>query len=123
MKAPAGLKVLLRRQWENRARRESRLLRAESSWPIVLSIGHPSSRLISTDLEIVKNHIESWRRVNVGEVVWEAIRYRATEGHVDIPIGWKLRRPSEWIDACGDDSIRRECEALATLVEQTDANF
>jgi hypothetical protein len=88
-----------------------------------MSIGHPSPRLISADLEIVKNHIETWRRVKVGEVVWEAIRYRATEGHVDIPIGWKLRKPSEWIDACGDDAIRQECEALATLVEHTDANF
>jgi hypothetical protein len=123
MKSPAELKALLRRQWENRALREARLLRAESSWPIVVPIGRPSPRLIRANLEVVRSHVETWRRVKVGEVVWEAIRYRAAEGLVDIPLGWKIRRPSEWIDACGDDSIRQECQALATLVEQSDPSF
>jgi len=75
------------------------------------------------DLDAIKRHVESWRRVRVGEVVWEPIRYRAAEAAVDIPTAWLLRRPSEWIDACGDEYIRRECHAMASLVEQTDAVF
>lgn len=123
MKSPAELRVLLRRQWENRALREARLLRPESVWPLLVTIGRPSPRLLRTELDAVKRHVETWRRVKIGEVVWEAIRYRAADASVDIPISWKLRKPSEWIEACGDDVIKRECQALAELVEQTDSSF
>lgn len=123
MKSPAELKVVLRRQWENRDRREARLLGAENAWPVVVSIGRPSPNLISTDLDAVKRHVDTWRRVKIGEVVWQPVRYRATDATVNIPTGWKLRRPTEWIDACGDASIRHEFDCLATLVEQTEPIF
>ncbi len=119
MKSPAELKLLLRRQWENRTLRETRLLRAESSWPLRLPIGRPASKLIRMDLDAVKRHVETWRDVRIGEVVWGPIRYRAAEAAVEVPIAWLLRRPSEWIEACGKESIQRECQAMAALVEQS----
>lgn len=123
MKSPAELKLVFRRQWENATRREARLLGAEHAWPMVASIGRPSPTLISSDLDAVKRHIEAWRQVKTGEVIWEAIRYRATTAAVDIPIGWKLRRPSEWIAACADATMREEFATMATLVEQTEPIF
>jgi len=123
MKSPAELQTALRRQWENRALREARLLGAENAWPLVVSIGRPSAKRLRTDLDGVKRHVEAWRRVKIGEVIREAVPYRAIDSAVEIPTGWKLRKPSEWIDACNDGSIRREFETLATLVEGTDSVF
>lgn len=123
MKSPAELRVVLKRQWENGTRRESRLLGTDVTWPFVLPIGRPSPRLISADLDTVKRHVAAWRRVKIGEVVWQSVRYRAADAPVEIPTGWKIRKPSEWIDACADASVRREFESLAMLVEQVDPIF
>ena len=119
MKSPAEIKARLRRQWESRVLREARLLRADTSWPLLLPIGRPTARLIRTDLDAVKRHIQTWRRVRIGEVVWEPTRYRAADTEVDIPTSWMLRRPSEWIEASGDASMREEFQAMSVLVEKT----
>ncbi|MCG8652090.1 MAG: DUF2220 family protein [Pirellulales bacterium] len=123
MKSPAELRVVLKRQWENRARREARLLGLDDAWPFVVPIGRPSPNLINADLDAVKRHVDAWRRVKIGEVVWQAVRYRAADAPVEIPTGWKIRKPSEWIEACADASVRHEFGCLATLVEQVDPMF
>ena len=120
MKSPEELRVRLRRQWESGAKREDRLLGGESHWPVVISIGRPSPKTLVSELDAVRSHIEQWRNVTVGEVAWNTLRYRAASGPVDVPATWKLRQPSEWIDACADRTIRAEFESLAHLVELTD---
>lgn len=119
MKSPFELKVVLRRQWETSAWREARLLGMEGAWPILIPIGRPSSKAISANLDGVKRHVMEWRQVPVGEVLWEPVKYRATTAPVDIPLHWKLRRPSEWIEACADAAMRQEFAAMVTLVEET----
>lgn len=123
MKSPAELKIVLRRQWEKAILREARLLRTVSAWPIQLTIGRPSPRRMSHALDEVKQHIQAWRQVRVGQVVWEPIRYRVTSTAVDIPIAWKLSKPTEWIEATGDSSIRHEFQSMAMLVEHTPCEF
>lgn len=123
MKSPAELKAKLRRQWEIADTRESRLLLADETFPVVLSIGKPSPRMIRNDLDRVKRHVESWRRLNVGEVRWESVQYRATAEPVDIPTQWLIRRPTEWIDASADATMRREFEFLSELVVNSDNCF
>lgn len=123
MKSPAELRTVLRRQWNNRALREGRLLGAKDAWPLIVPIGRLSPALIRTDLNAVKRHVEAWRGVKVGEVLWQSVRHRDMDAHVRIPTGWAIRKPSEWIDACGEDAIRREFETMAALVEQTDPVF
>ena len=123
MKTPADLQLVLRRQWEKPAVREARLLHGASAWPIVISIGRPSARTLRHSLDQVRHHIQSWRQVRIGRVAWEPIQYRATASPVDIPVAWKLDRPSEWIDAAGDSSVRQEFQTLAHLVEQTASQF
>lgn len=59
----------------------------------------------------------------VGEVIWEAVHYRATSVPVEIPTQWRIQKPSEWIDACDDATMREEFEALAFFVEQTNPIF
>lgn len=123
MRSPAELRAKLRRQWQNRVLREARLLRADQAWPITIAIGQPSSKRILTDFDAVKRHLEQWRRESVGEVVWNSVRYRATDDRVEVPVSWKLRKPSEWVDACQDRTIRAEYQMLAELVEQSNSVF
>lgn len=123
MRSPANLKAVLRRRWESAAKRETSLLGGSDTWPLVLSIGRPKPKRMKEDFDAVKRHIEAWRRVKIGEVVWRSINYRATAAPVEIPVQWRLRQPSEWIAAAGDQMIRDEFEMLSQLVEQTDDLF
>jgi hypothetical protein len=79
--------------------------------------------MLHDDLDAVKSHIEAWRRVRTGEVIWKSLRFRAAADPLDVPVRWKLARPSEWLEACGDAAMRYEFETMATLVEQTDSAF
>ncbi|MGB7326882.1 MAG: DUF3322 domain-containing protein, partial [Rubripirellula sp.] len=123
MKSPSQIRVVARRQWENATLRESRLLGRGSAWPLRFSIGRPSPRKIKTALDDVKQHIEAWRQVRIGEVVWESVQYRAAATPVDIPVTWQFSKPSEWIEATGEYSVRQEFQSMATLVEQTPTEF
>lgn len=123
MKSPAEIRVMLRRQWENAARREARLLGGKEAWPVLVSIGRPSAKKLNADLDSVKRHIAAWRQVRVGKVIWESVRYRATSDPVEIPAQWCLRMPSEWLEACSDAAMRQEFDALASFVEHIDSTF
>jgi hypothetical protein len=120
MKTVAELRTKLRRQWENPTLREARLLRASDDWPIVLSIGRPSTRALREELDAVKQHVESWRQLKTGKITWESIQYRATATPVELPVAWVLSKPSEWIEAAQDMAMRREFLTLSALVEQCD---
>ena len=123
MKSPAEIRVMLRRQWENAAHREARLLGGKEAWPILVSVGRPSPRKLNADLDAVNRHIAAWRQVRVGPVMWEVVRYRATSDPVEIPARWRLQMPTEWVEACSDAAMRQEFDALANFVEHTDSAF
>lgn len=123
MKSPAELKVFFRRRWEAAAKREACLLGGADAWPIVAPIGRPTPKTMASDLGAVKRHIDEWRRVNIGEVLWEDISYRATLTPVNVPVYWSIREATEWIAACEDRSIRAEFEWISKFLEETDACF
>jgi hypothetical protein len=123
MKSPAELRIVLRRQWEASVIREARLLGGSDAWPIVASIGRPKPRAIASDLDSVRRHVDDWRRVTIGEVIWAAISYRATSNPVEMPLYWRLRQPTEWVAACADRSMREEFDSMSVFIEQTDACF
>jgi hypothetical protein len=123
MKSPAELRIFLRRQWEAAAIREARLLGGSDAWPIVASIGRPKPKAVASDLDSVRRHVDDWRRVKIGEVVWAAVSYRAASNPVEMPLYWKLRQPAEWVAACADRSMREEFDSMSVFIEQTDACF
>lgn len=123
MKSPEDLRRILRKQWEDANHRERRLLGHEDAWPIVLSIGSPPPAAVTSKLQRVRQHIEAWRDVGVGEVLWESKRYRATGEEVLVPLSWKISKPSEWVAACGDLTMRDEFQSLARLNENSDPLF
>lgn len=122
MKSPADVKHVLRRQWESTDTRASRLL-GEDSWPIEIAIGMPSPQTIISRLDDVKRHVQRWRSVGVGEVVWSQRSYRATADPIALPTRWRLDRPTDWIAACDDRQISHEFETLSTIIGNCDPIF
>ncbi len=123
MKSPAELIQKLRHQWDSRLLRESRLLGGATVWPVDIAIGKPSPSVMRSDLDAVMRHVQAWRNISIGQVVWDSVSYRATAEPVEVPRYWRLDRPTDWVKACGDSLVRAEFETLANLVEQTDAIF
>lgn len=123
MKSPEELSHRFSRQWENPDIRESRLLNHEEAWPISLSIGRPKPSQISSNINHVKCHVENWRKVEIGSVVWEDVSYRATATPVKIPIRWELNVPSEWATACHSNAVSSEFRTIQELVKKTDPSF
>ncbi|MEI6527925.1 MAG: DUF3322 domain-containing protein, partial [Planctomycetota bacterium] len=123
MKSPAELRSKLRRQWENAACRESRLLGFAGAWPVTLWIGKPSSRKIRDELDAVKRHLDAWRNIAVGQVLWEDVVSRHASQPVSVPVAWRLSKPSEWIEGISDARIRTEFRDMGQIVQESDAIF
>lgn len=123
MKSPEDCRRVLAKQWESPTFREDRLLGGQDAWPIRISIGRPSSKLLASELDTVKRHVEAWRKVTVGNVLWKKVRYRVTGSEVEVPAYWQLSKPTEWIDAIRDKQPRSEFEAMARWVEHSHPSF
>jgi hypothetical protein len=122
MKSSEQLAEKLASQWNNADLREKRLLVPES-WPISLAIGKPTATLIKHNLERVRKHIEQWRAVTIGKVVWNKMKYRDTLEAIEVPTQWQLQKPSEWIEATGNRSIKAEFQKLSSIVSAVDPQF
>ena len=122
MKTPEVLAAKLARQWSDAAIRESRLLSPET-WPIKLSIGRPGPELLQNDPAVVRDHLQRWRTVTVGEVTWVSSGYRATSEALEIPEYWQIHSPSQWVEACNDKSISNEYNRLGRIVNAIDPIF
>lgn len=119
MKSPETCRRILAKQWESPTYRENRLLGGHDAWPIEIPIGRPTSRSLSNDLDAVKHHMEVWRKVRIGEVLWKKLRYRAAASEVEVPVAWRLNKPTEWIDAIREPRVRAEFDAMAKWVEHS----
>lgn len=122
MKSPHELIGKLARQWQQADWRESRLVSPEA-WPLVLRIGKPSASAFTQSTTHVREHVQGWRSVQVGEVIWEAITYRSGSTPVEIPVQWILKGPSEWIAAIGTEEVRQQYARLERLVDSADTRF
>lgn len=105
MKSPAVLKQRLLNQWENPDRRESRLIESFDAWPIALSIGRPEPDMPSKDAARLKQHIETWGQVKVGEVEWQRARFPTLRESVNIPSRWLLHNPTDWVAAIDEARV------------------
>ena len=122
MKSPEALAELLTRQWHSADKREQRLLDPQT-WPIPLPIGRPAPTLFAQQTAQVREHIERWRAVTVGEVHWQSIVYRSAAEPVLLPQHWQLRSPEEWAQASGDAQVRLELQRLRSLLDRVDGRF
>lgn len=122
MKSPAEISERLVRQWHQAQTRAERLL-SSGAWPIIIPIGKPSAREFSENIRDVQNHVQIWQGVDVGEVEWMPVNYRAGAEPVRIPVRWNLRNPSEWVTAAADATVADEYALLERLVESVEEVF
>lgn len=122
MKSPTDISGRLARQWDDANTREYRLLQAEA-WPLRITIGKPTAIQLTGHFQLVRQHVEQWRDVTVGDVEWEAIKYRGTAEAIELPLIWQLNSPSEWVEATADSRIQSEYQRLSKLVAGTDPIF
>jgi len=122
MKSPAEISERLVRQWHQARTRAERLL-SSGAWPIIIPIGKPSAREFSENIRDVQNHVQIWQGVDVGEVEWMPVNYRAGAEPVRIPVRWNLRNPSEWVTAAADATVADEYALLERLVESVEEVF
>lgn len=123
MKTPSELRTFFQRQWKTAATREACLLNAADAWPIVAQIGPPKPKELAGNIDKVKRHVEGWRRIKIGEVLWEKVRYRATLEPVEVPVAWKVRDAAEWVNVCEDRSIQAEFDSISVFLQQADSQF
>ncbi len=132
MKSPDYVATRLARQWRSADYREARLLDKgaldtagfnASAWPLIFSIGKPSSRALIENLGAVRAHIHAWRDLAVGEVIWEPVIFRSASEPISVPVQWILHTPSDWIAAINNIQIASEFERLAHLREGANPLF
>ena len=115
MKSPSDIALRLARQWHSSPLRVERLL-SKDSWPLDMPIGKPTGAQFSTEIARVQSHVQAWRQVEAGKVIWEAVNYRASAGPVSLPIKWRLNTPSEWVAATSDTTILDEYRLLEAII-------
>lgn len=115
MKSPDDIVDRLAKQWHYSSLRVERLLSVDA-WPLELNIGKPTSALFLKEISRVQDHVQQWKNVDVGEVVWEQVKYRTVADVIKIPVRWRIRSPSEWSKACSNKSIENEFKSLEFIV-------
>lgn len=120
MKSPDELVQQLLRQWQNNTLRAQRLLTPEP-WPLRLAIGKPTATQVLQQSASVQQHIQSWRQVTVGQVIFEHKNYRRLAEAVELPSCWQINSPSEWMQACQNAAVRYEFAILSELISASDS--
>lgn len=117
MKSPSDIAAKLAIDWHKSALRIERLLSADP-WPLRIAIGKPSAEVFSNQPAQVRQHLERWKAVAVGQVDWQAVNYRAGEHPVSMPLYWLINKPSEWVAAAADSQVSDEFQSLAYLLDK-----
>lgn len=122
MKSPTDIATRLAKQWHQSALRTERLLDADA-WPLAFSIGKPTGAEFLNQTARVHEHVQRWQAVNVGQVIWEPIKYRGGAEAVSLPLRWQIRTPSEWVAASADARVQEEYAVLEYLVTHVDERY
>lgn len=117
MKSPSDIAAKLARDWHKSALRIERLLSAEP-WPLKIPIGKPSAEVFSNQPAQLRQHLECWKAVAVGQVEWQTVSYRAGDHPVSMPLYWLINKPSEWVAAAADSQVSDEFQSLAYLLDK-----
>ncbi|OOZ40285.1 hypothetical protein BOW53_08230 [Solemya pervernicosa gill symbiont] len=112
LKSPDRIRDTLKRKWKQPKRREALLL-SHSEWPLEFPIGTPTGKQIGSELNAVKQHIDTWRAISVagpGVVEWKTKQYRLMDSPLDVPVKWRLSSSKEVIEATEDENA---CDHLS----------
>jgi len=122
VKSPTDLAARWAKQWQVADNRETRLLHADV-WPLTLPIGKPTSAQLTQQTESVRAHLQLWRSVTVGQVLFEPITFRGGAEPVEVPVTWRVHSADEWVAATGDSAVQREYARLRSILREIDPIF
>jgi len=122
MKSPEELAKKLAKQWSNANLREARMLHGENL-PIRLRIGNPGSALVRDDISALRQHLDKWRNVSIGEVLTKPTSYRSLGQAIDLPTHWEIFSTEEWVKACSSSQIQKEYEMLQEVLRGVNPAF
>lgn len=122
MKSPGEAAKELQRKWKSADQRESLLLR-EEAWPIRISIGTPSPSTFKNEPAALRAHLSAWRKVSVGQVHWESVRYQSGAEPLDIPVFWELSTLDELALAADDSATIASAQRMKRLLATVDVQF
>jgi len=122
MKSPTELAARLAKQWQLADNREARLLH-EDAWPLTLAIGKPTPAQLTQQTDQVRTHLQLWRAVTVGRVLFEPMIFRGGSEPVEVPVSWQLSSSKEWVAATADRSVQRKYATLHRLLHETNTIF
>jgi hypothetical protein len=122
VKSPGDLAARWAKQWQNADTREARLLNSEA-WPVSLAIGKPTPHQLTRETLEVRAHLQRWRSVAVGEVLFETMTFRGGTEPVEVPVAWRLHSAQDWVTATDDPLIQREFQRAQKLLRTLDPIF
>ena len=122
MKSPAELAARWARQWQVADTREARLLNPDV-WPVSLAIGKPTPQELTHKTGEVRAHLQRWRSVMVGEVVFESMSFRGGAEPVEVPVAWRLRSVREWVMAADEPTVLLQSQRVERLLREVDPVF
>lgn len=122
MKSPGDIAKDFRRKWQSADQREALLLR-EDTWPVRITIGKPSPDTFRNDPAALRAHLSAWRKVSVGHVCWEAVRYQAAAETLEIPAIWEINNVDELALAADDRATMASVQRMKRLLATVDVQF
>lgn len=122
MKSPGEAAKELQRKWKSADQRELLLLR-EEAWPIRISIGTPSPSTFKNEPAALRAHLSAWRKVSVGQVHWESVRYQSGAEPLDIPVFWELSTLDELALAADHSATMASAQRMKRLLATVDVQF
>ena len=122
MKSPAELAARWANQWQVADTREARLLNPDV-WPVSLGIGRPTPQELTHKTGEVRAHLQRWRAVGVGEVVFESMSFRGGAEPVEVPVAWRLRSVREWVMAADEPAVLLQYQRVERLLREVDTVF
>ena len=122
MKSPAELAARWAKQWQVADTREARLLNPDV-WPVSLAIGRPTPQELTHKTGEVRAHLQRWRSVGVGEVLFESMSFRGGAEPVEVPVAWRVRSAREWVMAADEPAVLLQYQRVERLLREVDPVF
>ncbi len=123
LKSPQHFSEKLSKQWHHRATREARWFADDDAFLIALPIPAPTADNVKNHSAAVKKHLQAWKGITIGEVVWEYKKYQALAEPLLVPRRWLLCSVEEWIDACDNKTVREEYRHYCRITQAVSQPF
>lgn len=122
MKTPADIAAQLRKEWSRSALRCQRM-RDPGAFPLRYAIGKPPPPIVTQRFDALRTHMQAWRDIKIGQVIWAQHRYREIADTIDYPAYWQFAHLTQWIDASDSPALREEYAHYRRILDASNPLF